>query len=47
MICHFDLINSLSYVVLSQAEIDQLVARLFDKGPPTAGPTVVKILLLR
>jgi hypothetical protein len=35
MICHFDMINSLFCTVLTQAEIDQFVVRLFDKDTPT------------
>jgi hypothetical protein len=43
MICHSDLINSLFHIVLTQAEIDWFVARLFDKDPPTARPASVPV----
>jgi hypothetical protein len=38
MICHFDLINSLFCIGLTQAEIDQFMGHLFDKDPPTVRP---------
>jgi hypothetical protein len=49
MICHSDLINSLSCTGLSQAEIDRFVGHLFDKDPPNVRSASVpaKILLLR
>jgi hypothetical protein len=36
MICHSDLINSLFYTVLTQAEINRFMEHLFDKDLPTA-----------
>jgi hypothetical protein len=41
MICHSDLITSLLPTVLTHAEINQFVAHLFDKDPPTAWPASV------
>jgi hypothetical protein len=41
MICHSDLINSLFCTVLTLAEIDQFMACLFDKDPPTTQPASV------
>jgi hypothetical protein len=41
MICHSDLINSLFHGAQTQAEIDWLVACLFDKRPPTPQPATV------
>jgi hypothetical protein len=40
-IYHSDLIDSLFCTVLTQAEIDRLVAHLFDKYPPTTWPASV------
>jgi hypothetical protein len=36
MVCCFDMIISLFYTGLTQAEEDRFVGRLFDKDPPTA-----------
>jgi hypothetical protein len=41
MIYHSDLITSLFPTILTQAEINWFVARLFDKDPPTARPASV------
>jgi hypothetical protein len=43
MICHSDLINSLLYKRLSQAEIDRFMGRLFDKDPPDAQPATIPV----
>jgi hypothetical protein len=37
------MINSLFYTALIQAEIDRLVARLFDKDPPTPQPATMPV----
>jgi hypothetical protein len=44
MICHSDMINSLSCTGLSQAEIDQFMGRLFDKDLPNMRLTSVPTL---
>jgi hypothetical protein len=36
-----DLINSLFDTILTKAEMDRLMARLFDKDPPTPQPANV------
>jgi hypothetical protein len=38
MIRHSDMINYLFCTVLTQADIDRFVMRLFDKDPSTARP---------
>jgi hypothetical protein len=37
------MINSLFYTALIQAEIDRLMARLFDKDPPTPQPASMPV----
>jgi hypothetical protein len=41
MICHSDMIKSLFCIVLTHAEINRFVARLFDKEPSIAWPNSV------
>jgi hypothetical protein len=41
MICHSNLINSLSCTGLSQAEIDQFLGHLLDKDSPNVWPASV------
>jgi hypothetical protein len=43
MICHSNLINSLFYTGLTQAEIDRFMGHLFDKDPPTTGPASIPV----
>jgi hypothetical protein len=43
LIHYSDLINSLFYTALTQAEIDHLMARLFDKDSPALQPASVHV----